>query len=169
MAKSRANQQRNKEKLPARKVEDALELPNDDDIGAENLEVILEDVPEDVKNKILKSITVFAERHEGPLPSPKTLDGYEKAMPGAGERIFKMAETQALHRQQIENKLVNGDNFRGWFLPILSFVSLLVLTAVATYLALNELVAVAIAIFTTTIIGVGIGFYVNQRAIKTEK
>jgi len=34
----------------------------------------------------------------GPLPDPDLIAGYEKAMPGAAERIFKMAEIEQHER-----------------------------------------------------------------------
>ncbi len=35
-----------------------------------------------------------------PLPHPSELAGYEDILPGAAERIFAMAESQAAHRQR---------------------------------------------------------------------
>lgn len=40
--------------------------------------------------------------HEGPIPPPFLMDGYEKIVPGAAERILAMAERQAIHRQTLE-------------------------------------------------------------------
>jgi len=43
------------------------------------------------------TVTGMAVR-SGPLPDPEILAGYEKVMPGAAERIFKMAETEQHER-----------------------------------------------------------------------
>ncbi len=45
----------------------------------------------------------------GPLPPPELLERYNDALPGAAERIFKMAEKQQEHRQAIEKKVVFGN------------------------------------------------------------
>ena len=42
------------------------------------------------------------EYFQGPIPSPQVASGYERAMPGSAERIFALAERQAVHRQRIE-------------------------------------------------------------------
>lgn len=44
----------------------------------------------------------FVKAFHGPLPPPETLAGYEQACPGAAERILRMAENQAGHRQEQE-------------------------------------------------------------------
>lgn len=55
----------------------------------------------------------------GPIPPPDLLAGYEKILPGSAERILKMAENQALHRQAMEKRIVFSDTLlahRGlWF------------------------------------------------------
>lgn len=55
---------------------------------------------------------VSAQKHElfsGPLPPPATFDQYEKILPGAADRILKMAETEqnnyyALEREKLERE-----------------------------------------------------------------
>lgn len=44
----------------------------------------------------------------GPLPSPDTLLGYEKACPGAADRVIAMAEKQAAHRQELESAMIRA-------------------------------------------------------------
>ncbi|MDE0103545.1 MAG: DUF2335 domain-containing protein [Bryobacterales bacterium] len=38
----------------------------------------------------------------GPLPPPKTIEGYEAIVPGAAGRIISMADKQLAHRQHLE-------------------------------------------------------------------
>jgi len=45
---------------------------------------------------------IVAQQFQGPLPPPALLKQYEENFPGAAERIFKMAEKQAEHRQTLE-------------------------------------------------------------------
>lgn len=44
----------------------------------------------------------------GPLPPPETLRSYDEIVPGAADRIMKMAEQQAAHRQELERQTVTA-------------------------------------------------------------
>ena len=46
---------------------------------------------------------------KGPIPPPQVLQQYEHIVPGAAERILKMAETQSKHRQTMERNIVNAN------------------------------------------------------------
>ena len=60
--------------------------------------------------EVTKRITTErAELFRGPLPHPESLQEYERIVPGAAERIIRMAETQAEHRQFLEKTVVVGD------------------------------------------------------------
>lgn len=47
------------------------------------------------------------ETFSGPLPSPETLNGYERVITGAADRIIKMAENQMQHRHKVEENFLN--------------------------------------------------------------
>jgi uncharacterized membrane protein len=49
----------------------------------------------------------YAEYFAGPLPSPEVLFDYDQAFPGAGDRIIRMAELEAEHRQRIDHRVVS--------------------------------------------------------------
>jgi uncharacterized membrane protein len=42
----------------------------------------------------------------GPLPHPSILEGYDKVLPGAAERIIAMAESDMRHQQKIEQEAI---------------------------------------------------------------
>jgi uncharacterized membrane protein len=69
------------------------------------------------------SLSVYEESFfAGPLPPPEALARYEQICPGAAERILKMAEQQAVHRQAIEKAAILS---KGWVQkvgPILGFI-----------------------------------------------
>lgn len=46
----------------------------------------------------------------GPLPHPDIMKGYDDIVPGAAERILKMAENQQNHRFKLEEKIVFDDS-----------------------------------------------------------
>ena len=45
----------------------------------------------------------------GPLPPPEVLKKFDEVVPGAAERIIKMAEGQFTHRVELEKKVINSD------------------------------------------------------------
>lgn len=79
-----------------------LPEPEDDDDDDQGIEKIppelLEDVPPEARDRIIEffheRLTIFA----GPIPHPEILSGYEQIVPGSGDRIIKMAESE--QRQQ---------------------------------------------------------------------
>lgn len=70
-----------------------------------------------------------SEMFSGPLPHPDILAKYDAALPGAAERILKMAEEQGQHRRSIEKDFVKSkisDSMRGqWFALIIGLVAIL--------------------------------------------
>jgi uncharacterized membrane protein len=45
----------------------------------------------------------------GPLPPPEALKRYDEIVPGAAERIIKMAEQQAEHRRSLEQQVIKSE------------------------------------------------------------
>lgn len=54
-------------------------------------------------------IAQIASEFSGPLPPPKIMRGYEEILPGAADRIMKMAEQQSAHRQSMEKKMIEAE------------------------------------------------------------
>lgn len=73
------------------------------------------------KSKPTRSVVTQSQSisYSGPLPVPAHLEQYESILPGAAERILKMAEDQATHRRSLETKVINSgvaDSKKGlWF------------------------------------------------------
>ncbi len=68
-------------------------------------------VPRDPKDPDLRkqiSSSMRMETFKGPIPPPAVLEAYESLVPGAAQRILKMAENQASHRQEIEKIVVKA-------------------------------------------------------------
>ncbi len=59
--------------------------------------------------RIEKRFTAVATSFSGPLPPPNILEGYEKIIPGAADRIITMAEKQSNHRQSLENIIIRSN------------------------------------------------------------
>lgn len=66
----------------------------------------------ELKNEEVKQVIhqVFREiEFSGPMPPPNILDGYEKILPGAADRILTMTEIQSRHRQQMEKRMIEAE------------------------------------------------------------
>jgi len=61
----------------------------------------------------------------GPLPPPQILADYERTMPGAADRIFKLAEAE----QRADHK----SDVRGSWLGLIAFLAILGLSGFAIY------------------------------------
>ena len=75
------------------------------------------------------------ESFAGPLPPPATLAAYNAIVPGAAERILKMAEAQALHRHQLEAVAIRSDARQAMLGLCFGLVVTLAMLAVAAYIA----------------------------------
>jgi len=62
-----------------------------DDIGSDEKEL---DISNESKREIVQLISqlAFSREHRGPLPAPEDFKEYENILPGAADRILKMAE-----------------------------------------------------------------------------
>jgi len=66
------------------------------------------------KGNVLRSVEKYSETYYGPLPRPSDLQEYDRIVPGAADRIIRMAENQAQHRQNLEKTVVIGDSRRAF-------------------------------------------------------
>lgn len=107
--------------------------------------------------------------HSGPLPSPETLRAYDETVPGAGERILRMAEKQLDHNIDADNatiRHISNSAKRGQWL---GFILALVLIGTGIGAMVLEQTAVACTIFGTAIIGVVSSFVSNIIKSKREE
>jgi uncharacterized membrane protein len=88
---------------------------SNEDLG-EIATLLEEEIPEiarDPRRKIavIRKIQMMCS-YSGPLPPPEMLERYGKIVPGAPERILKMAEKQSEHRIELEKVVVKGNSRR---------------------------------------------------------
>lgn len=79
---------------------------------------------------------MIAQSHSGPLPPAREFANYDKALPGAAERILAMAEKEQGHRHGIEKDLIRreiGFKSRG---QLFAFLGLLVMLAAVLAMAI---------------------------------
>lgn len=102
----------------------------------------------------------MVDHFQGPLPPPDFLERYEETLPGAAERILRMAELQLDHRHQYEDFAIKSDSKRadrGLLLGTLVAVMALGVAAYALFLG-QPLIGAAIGI--ADIVGIA-GVYVH--------
>ena len=62
-----------------------------------------------------RSITQYQKaEYTGPLPLPEHFRQYDEILPGAAERILRLAEEQSAHRQYLEKHVTKGDGRHAW-------------------------------------------------------
>ncbi|MBI4266931.1 MAG: DUF2335 domain-containing protein [Chloroflexi bacterium] len=84
--------------------------------------------PTNGQTALTRRTHIEAYHYEGPIPDPSTLQEYEKVIPGSADRILRMAERQAEHRQFLEKTVIHGDSRRAFYgLWVGAFVALCVL------------------------------------------
>lgn len=71
-------------------------------------------VPRKPGKNHVAAVATHMESYQGPLPHPEHFERYEVILPGAADRILRMAETQSRHRQMIERREQLADVFLGW-------------------------------------------------------
>ena len=80
--------------------------------------------------------TTFAQ-HIGPIPSPENLAKYNEIVPDAANRILKMAESQASHRQNLESYVVKTNAQRAYLGVACAFIICMTTTLCGFYLVLK--------------------------------
>lgn len=103
------------------------------------------------------------EHHQGPLPSPSTLNGYNKVVKNGAERIMSVFEKQSSHRMTLEKKVVGRQTFQSLFGQILGFVIALACLGLGVYLVLNGFEAAGITLFSLDIVGLAYIFVVGKK------
>jgi uncharacterized membrane protein len=69
-------------------------------------------VRQELRQEIRQEIR--AELHIGPLPHERTLEGYERIVPGSAEKIINAFVDQGEHRRRIESYAIKWDNIRSF-------------------------------------------------------
>lgn len=104
--------------LPTSDLEEAL--------SAELARVLPEEERQEVR-QVVHNVTARYAAFRGPLPTPDLLGGYEDVVPGAGERILRMAEKEQEHRHAWEDRSLENErvySLRGLRLGWLTSLSL---------------------------------------------
>lgn len=83
-------------------------------------------------------LTTKVEQFSGPLPPPVILEQYNKVVPGAAERILKMAEEQSAHRRSLEQKVISSDVLNAKLGMVFGFIIGLVAILAGVYIVVID-------------------------------
>jgi len=100
---------------------------------------------------------------QGPLPSPESLARFNQVVPGAAERMIRMAEKQQDHRMALETKVSTeqiSQSARGQYFALLISLAILVVGTFAIY---SGYPGSGATIVTSTIIGMAYVFITGKR------
>lgn len=106
-----------------------------------------QDSPAVAEAKLQEQLEVSVEsiRWQGPIPPPAVIREYEDVLPGAAERILRMAEVpmemaheQQHHRHDLESRVVRSDMRRSWAGMILGFLLALAVVSAGVWLVWND-------------------------------
>nr|WP_297936703.1 DUF2335 domain-containing protein [uncultured Lachnoclostridium sp.] len=84
-----------------------------------------------------KESQLLVQQYKGPIPSADELEKYEKILPGAADRILKMAEKnvdQEIYSRLQQQKIESRDSFISIFA---TFFTTVFLVGISAYLFLN--------------------------------
>lgn len=105
--------------------------------ACEELTAVIQDLPTEKQNQIKHRVGIIIQQasssFQGPIPHPDHFAQYDKVLPGAAERILKMAEREQENRHKHED-VTDRLFLRGLYLGTLIIVLLIGLAVLALYL-----------------------------------
>lgn len=105
---------------------------------------------------------LYQEFHQGPLPTPRLLNGYEEVLPGSAERIVQMAEREQEHRHGQEGRIVGGEIGLKFIGQGFAFASLILMIGLLAYMVYAGAAGQAATLGVVMVTGV-IGLFLAPR------
>jgi len=118
-----------------------------------SLEKNLADLPEDKRKEVIGFVSQTIRLHQGPLPSPETLKGYDSIVENGAERVFQMAERQSSHRMALEKEAISSEIKQSVTGQWMGFILAIVFLLASIYLAIIGHSTLAGVIGGSTILG----------------
>ena len=73
-------------------------------------------------------------QYSGPIPPAAELERYNQIIPNGADRIMTLAEVQSKHRQEMEKKVITGDNRRAGIGQVVAAIIVIGSLGAGTYL-----------------------------------
>lgn len=140
-----------------------------DDLAQEIEKSIGSIVPQSQRAQIVARVVsiVTSERFSGPIAHPRHLREYEEILPGAADRIIRMAETNLSHAQSVQILALEGDIAEGRAGRRIGFCALMALILAACFATYFDHEVIAGLFLGTGALGV-IGQLIQGRNRKPE-
>ncbi|MHB1095572.1 MAG: DUF2335 domain-containing protein [Gemmatimonadaceae bacterium] len=116
-----------------------------------------------------ESTTITAEFYAGMLPHPNHLERFEKLQPGATDRLIRMVEGQATHRQAMERKFLNFNGTAQVLGVVIAGLFLLSAVAGGVYLLHDGKTLQGFGAMLAGIVPVAVTFLKQRRDQQSEK
>ena len=129
-----------------------------------SIEKILQELPEDKREIIYSAFYAIERSYSGPLPPPEDFLKYEKALPGAMDRILKLTEKQVDHRIEQEKTELKFES-RG---QIIGAMLVAMFGILSFLLAMFGHENVAIGLGVTTVVSLAVIFVLNKMPANKE-
>lgn len=144
--------------------------PNEDTnaLPADVCEILQQLKPEQRSIIAQSLVAMRSESFSGPLPHPEILKGYDNVLPGAAERVLKMAEKEQDHRFDCDNKLIGGQLAQSKRGQWMGFTIVLILIAVAIMFFVMGDIILAGTILSVTIGSIATIFYLGKKPTRSE-
>jgi uncharacterized membrane protein len=141
---------------------------NDDLISA--AQKAAPDVPQEKVVKIVQTTI----QHQGPLPHPAILSGYNSVIKNGAERLFSLFERQSTHRMEYENFIARHDIIQSYIGMFFAFIITLTVVIIGGILIYNDKQLAGYGTLLTGIAGIitsfiGGRYLINKAVISKQK
>ncbi|MGD1032584.1 MAG: DUF2335 domain-containing protein [Opitutaceae bacterium] len=100
---------------------------------------------------------------QGPLPSPASLEAFNRVVPGAAQRLITMAEKQQDHRMALEKKISSRQTTQSALGQIFALVISITVVAAGALAIYRGSAGAGATIITTTTAGIAYVFITGKR------
>ena len=136
----------------------------------EDFAQVLEKIPDPKsRQEIIRIVASTTRIHQGPLPPPEDLKGYEDILPGAAREIFDMAKSQQNYRQQTESGIIEHSKKQENWTRIIGTLIIFSIIACGILAMAWEQTSVAVTVFGGCIASITIAFLTGARNNKSKK
>ena len=119
---------------------------------------------QDNRQSSINAIISEQRTFSGPLPHPEDLAKYDQIVPGAADRIIKMAENEMRHRHRNEDKLTNGMIWTTVLSMIFAFFIAAALAGLSFFLAYRGYYAASASVAVGSIAAVVSAFLLKSKS-----
>jgi len=133
-----------------------------------------EELPTKIESKqelnavVEQAVKIVIQKYSGPLPLPDMFKKYDQVVPGAAERILKMAENQSNHRIRMEGKVIDSDIKNRKIGQVFAFIICVLALIIGGFLIYSDKNASGLSVILTSLAGI-IGIFIYGTYKKSQE